>query len=108
MIDLIEKLVPNVNSGNEPFECTIIKLSQNKFKVSAKALVKDIEENLKIELRDPEGDYVMLGGLILSIAGKVPLGDEVIRYKSGVKLIVKDASKRYINRIILDLNDYKK
>ncbi|QKX02605.1 transporter associated domain-containing protein [Wolbachia endosymbiont of Dirofilaria (Dirofilaria) immitis] len=108
MADLMEKLVPNVNSGNEPFECTIIKLPQNKFEVSARILIKDIEENLKIELRDPEEDYVTLGGLILSIAGKVPSKGEVVMYKNGVKFIVKDASERYINRIILDLSDHKK
>ncbi len=108
MIDLIEKLVPNVNSENESFECTTIKLSQNEFEVSARALIKDIEESLKIELRDPKEDYVTLGGLILSIAGKVPSEGEIIKYKNGVKFIIKDASERYINRIILDLNDYKK
>ncbi|WP_395463107.1 transporter associated domain-containing protein [Wolbachia endosymbiont of Cantharis cryptica] len=107
MTDLIEKLMPNVNNGNEPFEYAIIKLSQNKFEVSARTLIKDIEENLKIELRDPEEDYATLGGLILSIAGKVPSVDEVIEYKNGVKFIIKDASERHINKIILDLNGYK-
>ncbi|MGL9718768.1 MAG: transporter associated domain-containing protein [Wolbachia sp.] len=105
--DLIEELMPNVNSGNEPFEYTIIRLPQNKFEVSARALIKDIEENLKIELRDPEEDYATLGGLILSIAGKMPSVDEVIKYKNGVKFIIKDASERYVNKIILDLSDYK-
>ncbi|MDM8335344.1 transporter associated domain-containing protein [Wolbachia pipientis] len=107
MIDLIEELVPNVSGENEPLEYTIVKLPQNKFEVSARTLIKDIEESLKVELRDPEEDYVTLGGLILSIAGEVPSVGEVIKYKNGVKFIVKDASERYINKIILDLSDYK-
>ncbi|WCR57929.1 MAG: Hemolysin C [Wolbachia endosymbiont of Ctenocephalides felis wCfeJ] len=107
MTDLVRELLPNVNSGNENFEYTIIKLPQNKFEVSARTLIRGIEENLKIELRDPEEDYATLGGLILSIAGKVPSVGEVVEYKNGVKFIVKDASERYINRIILDLGNYK-
>ncbi len=75
--------------------------------MSVRAVIKDIEENLKIELRDPEEDYVTLGGLILSIAGKVPSVDEVIKYKNGMKFIIKDANERYINKIVLDLSDYK-
>lgn len=107
MTDLIEELMPNIDSGNEPFEYTVITLSQNKFEISARAFIKDIEENLKIELRDSEEDYATLGGLILSIAGEVPSIDEVIEYKNGVKFIIKDANERYINKIILDLSDYK-
>lgn len=108
MTDLIEELIPNIDSENEiNSEYTITELSQNKFEVSARALIKDIEEDLKIELRDPEEDYVTLGGLILSIAGKVPSVDEVIKYKNGMKFIIKDANEHYINRIVLDLSDYK-
>ncbi len=58
--------------------------------MSARVLLQNIEENLKIELRDPEEDYVTLGGLILSIAGKVLSGGEVVRYKNDVKFIVND------------------
>nr|WP_253307382.1 transporter associated domain-containing protein [Rickettsia endosymbiont of Ceutorhynchus assimilis] len=108
MTDLIEELIPNIDSENEiNSEYTITELSQNKFEVSARVLIKDIEEDLKIELRDPEEDYVTLGGLILSIAGKVPSVDEVIKYKNGMKFIIKDANERYINKIVLDLSDYK-
>ncbi|WP_341808337.1 transporter associated domain-containing protein [Wolbachia endosymbiont (group E) of Neria commutata] len=108
MTDLIEEIIPNIDSENETnSEYAITKLPQNKFEVSARALIKDIEEDLKIELRDPEEDYATLGGLILSIAGKVPSVDEVVKYKNGVKFIIKDANERYINKIILDLSDYK-
>ncbi|QOD38523.1 transporter associated domain-containing protein [Candidatus Wolbachia massiliensis] len=107
MTDLIEELMPNVSSGNEAFEYAVVKLSQDKFEVSARTLIRDIEESLKIKLRDPEEDYATLGGLILSVAGKIPSIDEVIEYKNGVKFVIKDASERYINKIILDLSDYE-
>jgi CBS domain containing-hemolysin-like protein len=76
MTDLIEELIPNIDSENEiNSEYTITELSQNKFEVSVRVIIKDIEEDLKIELRDPEEDYITLDGLILSIAGKVPSVD---------------------------------
>lgn len=105
--DLVEELVSNINSGSEPSEYAIVKLSQSKFEISARTLIKDIEENLKIELRSPEEDYATLGGLILSVAGKVPSVGEVVKYKNGVKFVVKNASERYIDKVILDLSDYK-
>jgi len=106
--DLIEELIPNIDNENEVnSEHTITELSQNKFEISARALIKDIEENLKIELCDSEEHYATLSGLVLSIAGKVPSVDEVIRYKNGIKFIIKDANERYINKIILDLSDCK-
>ncbi|MDG7056328.1 MAG: CBS domain-containing protein [Wolbachia endosymbiont of Meromenopon meropis] len=106
--DLIEELISNINSKNEPFGYEIVNLSQNKFEISARTLIRDIEENLKIELRSPEEDYSTLGGLILSIAGKLPSVGEVVKYKNGVKFVVKSASERYIDKVILDLGDYKK
>ncbi|MGL9732665.1 MAG: transporter associated domain-containing protein [Wolbachia sp.] len=105
--DLVEELVSNINSESEPSEYAIVKLSKSKFEISARTLIKDIEENLKIELRSPEEDYATLGGLILSVAGKVPSVGEVIKYKNGVKFIVKNASERYIYKIVLDLSDYR-
>jgi len=108
MTDLIEELIPNIDNGNEVnSEYTITELSQSKFEMLARTLIKDIEESLKIELRDSEEDYATLSGLILSIAGKIPSVDEVISYKNGIKFIIKDANERYINKIILDLSDYK-
>ncbi|NUY39368.1 CBS domain-containing protein [Wolbachia endosymbiont of Litomosoides brasiliensis] len=107
MTDLMGKLMPSVSSGNEPFEHVIVELSQNKYEVSARAPIRDIEENLEIELRDPEEDYATLGGLIFSIAGRVPSVGETIEYKNGIKFIIKDANERYINKVILNLSDYE-
>lgn len=108
MTDLIEEMIPNFDNENEvSSEYTILKLPNNKFEVSAIILIKDIEEDLSIELRDSEEDYATLGGLVLSIAGKIPSVGEVIEYKNGVKFIIKDANERYINKIILDLSNYK-
>lgn len=102
--DLIKEMLPSFDNEHE--ENYIIKLPQNKFEVSARILIKDIEEDLHIELRDPEEDYVTLGGLILSVAGKIPSTDEVIEYKDGIKFIIKESNERYISTIILDLSNH--
>ncbi len=102
--DLIWKMLPSFDNENEPYRIT--ELSYNIFEVPARILIKDIEEELNIKLRDPDEDYVTLGGLVLSIAGKVPSIDEVIEYKNKIRFIIKDANERYINKIILDLSHY--
>ncbi len=108
MTDLIEEMIPNIDNEDEASsEYAIVKLPENKFEVSARALIKDLEEDLNIELRDSEEDYATIGGLILSIADKVPSVGEIIEYKNGIRFIIKGANERYINEVILDLNDYK-
>ncbi|WCR54218.1 MAG: Hemolysin C [Wolbachia endosymbiont of Ctenocephalides orientis wCori] len=109
MTDLIEEIIPNIDNENEvSLEHAITELSKNKFEVSARALIKEIEESLNIRLRDSEEDYATIGGLVLSIADKVPAAGDIIKYKNCIKFIVKDANDRYINKIILDLSNYKK
>lgn len=108
MTDLIEEIIPNIDSDNEvSLEHAITELSKNEFEVSARALIKEIEESLNVKLRDSEEDYATIGGLVLSIADKVPAAGDIIKYKNGIKFIVKDANERYINKIILDLSNYK-
>ncbi|MDN5247897.1 MAG: transporter associated domain-containing protein [Wolbachia endosymbiont of Tyrophagus putrescentiae] len=108
MTDLIEEIIPSFDNENDANpEYAIVKLNNNRFEISARVLIKDIEEDLNIELRDSEEDYATVGGLILSIAGKVPSTDEVIEYKNGIRFVIKDANERYINKVILDLGDYK-
>lgn len=109
MTDLIEEIIPNIGNENEiSLEHAITELSKNEFEVSARALIKEIEESLNVRLRDSEEDYATIGGLVLSIADKVPAAGDIIKYKNGIKFIVKDANERYINKIILDLSSYKK
>ncbi|MBV0899292.1 MAG: hypothetical protein KTV77_00710 [Wolbachia endosymbiont of Fragariocoptes setiger] len=104
MTDLINEMIPSFDGDHDHYD--IITLPNNKFELSGRILIKDIEEELKIELRNPEEDYATLSGLVLSVAGRVPVIDEVIEYRNGLKFIIKDANERYINKVILDLNNY--
>ncbi|WP_339045745.1 transporter associated domain-containing protein [Candidatus Mesenet endosymbiont of Agriotes lineatus] len=111
MIDLVKGIVGSVGKSeydeNPGFFFT--KIAEKKFEVSAKALIKEVEDKLRIELKDSEDeDYVTISGLVFAIAGKVPLINEVVKHKNGVKFIIKEANERYIQKLILDLSEYSK
>ena len=69
--DLIEELIPNIDNENEVnSDHTITELSQNKFEISARALIGYRGKPKNRGLCDSEEHYATLSGLVLSIAGK--------------------------------------
>ncbi len=110
MVDIIKEIVGDIKDENDEDQgFFLIKISEDKFEVSARVLIKEIEEKLHIELKDSEDeDYVTINGLIFAIAGRVPLVNEVINHKSGIKFLVKEANERCVHKLIIDLSEYNK
>ncbi|AUO54321.1 HlyC/CorC family transporter [Ehrlichia canis] len=110
MADLIEEVVGDIGDEHDaPTVPSIVNLSDNKVEVNARILVKDLEETFNIDLRDcKEDDYVTIGGLILSMIGRVPVANEIFEHKSGVIFSIKEADDRCIYKIIIDLSKVKK
>ena len=110
MADLIEEVVGDIGDEHDaPTVPSIVNLSDNKVEVNARILVKDLEETFDIDLRDyKEDDYVTIGGLILSMIGRVPVANEIFEHKSGVIFSIKEADDRCIYKIIIDLSKVKK
>lgn len=109
MVGLIKGIVGGISKSeyDENLGFSFAKIAENKFEVSARALIKEIEDKLHIELKDSEDeDYVTISGLVFAIAGKVPQVSEVIRHKNGVKFIIKEANERCVQKLILDLSEY--
>lgn len=111
MIGIIKGMIGGIakNEYDESPGFSFTKIAENKFEVSARTLIKEIEDKLHIELKDSEDeDYVTISGLVFATAGKVPLINEVVKHKSGVKFIIKEANERYIQKLVLDLSEYSK
>ncbi|AHX04560.1 hemolysin family protein [Ehrlichia japonica] len=110
MADLIEEIVGDIDDEHGvPTVPSIVNISDNKIEVNARVLVKNLEETFNIDFRDcEEDDYVTIGGLILSMIGRVPVTNEVFKHKNGAVFSIKEADDRCIYKIVIDLSDVKR
>ncbi|MGN7678416.1 MAG: hemolysin family protein [Anaplasma sp.] len=106
MADIIEEIVGDIEDEHDvPSIPDIVDISNDKIEVNARVLVRTLEQSLGITLRDSEEEeYVTVGGLILSMAGRVPNVGEVLDHKSGAVFLVKEVDNRCIYRVVIDLS----
>ena len=99
--DLVEEIVGEIedehHQDNDP------RLSQNpdgSFVADARFPIDLLEGELGIELTVTDGEDIdTLGGLVFSLAGRVPIRGELIRHSSGIEFEVIDADPRRIKSL---------
>lgn len=100
--DLIEEIVGEIEDEHDPQETTqIIANSSGVLDVDARTPIEDLEARLSIDLLPQERDEVIdtVGGLVFSLAGRVPARGEVIRHPEGPEFEVLDADSRRLKRL---------
>ena len=100
--DLIEPVVGDIEDEHDEAETPVIKSrSPGVWDVEARAPIDDFEAEVGHEIAsDDEDDEVdTLGGLVFTLAGRVPERGEVIRHSSGYEFEVLDADPRKIKRL---------
>ncbi|MEH0830973.1 transporter associated domain-containing protein [Anaplasma bovis] len=110
MADIIEGIVGDLEDEHDVTTIPdIVNVSEKKIEVSARVLVRTLEQSLGIVLRDleEEEEYVTVGGLIFAMVGRVPAVNEVFHHKSGAVFLIKEADNRCIHRVIIDLGKVK-
>lgn len=105
--DLIEQIVGDIEDEHDEAEASnIVKDPKlGSMLASARTPLEEVEAALDIKLAEPEmaEDIDTLGGLIGSIAGRVPVRGELIRHGSGVEFEILDADQRRIKRVKIHL-----
>lgn len=96
--DILEELVGEIADEYEdtPPE-TFRKIDENTFEADARANIKDINNELEIELPEEE-DYDTLGGFVFSHLGYIPRTGESFEYKD-LKLTITSAEPRSVRRV---------
>ncbi|MBI1386804.1 MAG: CBS domain-containing protein [Rhizobiales bacterium] len=100
--DLVEEIVGDIEDEHDDDEAELIaEVPRLGLVASARAPIDEVEEFLGLSLleEDEEEDIDTLGGLVFSMAGRVPVRGELIRHPSGVEFEVLDADPRRIRRI---------
>ena len=100
--DLVEQIVGDIEDEHDEAESVAITPDAKQGLVTAaRTSVKELEAHLGVKLLSDEEaeDIDTLGGLVFSIAGRVPARGELIRHPSGIEFEVLDADPRRIKKL---------
>ncbi|MBI1179072.1 MAG: CBS domain-containing protein [Alphaproteobacteria bacterium] len=100
--DLIETIVGDIDDEHDAqITPLIMPRPSGAIDVDARCPIEDLEAHLDLDLLpDDQEDYIdTLGGLLFSLAGRVPVRGEVIEHPAGVEFEVVDADARQIKRV---------
>lgn len=109
--DLVEELVGEIEDEHDlSSECRLEKMEDGSIVVEARIIIDLLEDFIKsIRKEDLNEEIETLGGFIVSIAGRVPVKGEVIKYSpSGLKFEILEADPRKVILVkITGLNKMK-
>ena len=103
--DLMEQIVGDIEDEHSDGEPEIISIGETKlgtvWDVDARAAITDFEERFGREIAtdEQEDDVDTLGGLVFTLAGRVPERGEVIPHPFGIEFEVLDADARRVKRL---------
>ena len=99
--DLIEEIVGEIQDEHEIDEAPRLdERPDGSFLADARLPIETFEERVTPVLGDDERDDIdTLGGLVFTIAGRVPARGEVLRHDAGLEFEVIDADPRRIKRL---------
>ena len=103
--DLIETIVGDIDDEHDEREAEVQivagKAGHSVWEADARIHIDDFEKALGRDFATPdeEDDVDTLGGLIFTLAGRVPERGEIIRHASGLEFEVMDADSRRVKRL---------
>ena len=106
--DLIEIVVGDIEDEHDHDEApTIAPAGENRFIADARATLEELNEATGIDLSRAEvaEEVDTLGGLIVTLAGRVPARGELIKGPEGLEFEVLDADPRRVKRLRIHRRD---
>jgi CBS domain containing-hemolysin-like protein len=100
--DLVEEVVGDIADEHDVEDEPLIRLDPRLGLIAdARMPIEDLEKYLRRELvtEEQEEDIDTLGGLVFSIAGRIPARGELVRHPSGIEFEVLEADPRRIKRL---------
>ena len=98
--DVIEEITGEIEDEHDGDNIEMfIKLGNNIFESNARLPIEELEKISQIKLVKKEEDTETIGGLVVSIAGRVPQRGEIIKHESGMTFTIIDADPRRIKTV---------
>ena len=103
--DVIEEITGEIEDEHDAKDISmLIKLSSNTFESNARLPIEELEKVAHIKLSKDDEEADTIGGLVVSIAGRVPQRGEIIKHESGILFTILDADPRRIKTIKISLS----
>jgi len=99
--DLVEEIVGEIDDEHDIAETATIKvLRDGTVEALARTSIEDFEQRFgNVFVEDERDNIDTLGGLVFSLAGRIPERGELIRHPSGIEFEVVDVDPRRIRRL---------
>jgi hemolysin (HlyC) family protein len=100
--DLVEEVVGDIADEHDVEDEPLIRTDPKLGLIAdARMPIEDLERHLQRELisEEQEEDIDTLGGLVFSIAGRIPARGELVRHPSGIEFEVLEADPRRIKKL---------
>jgi hemolysin (HlyC) family protein len=100
--DLVEEVVGEIADEHDVEDEPLIRTDPRLGLIAdARMPIEDLEKHLQRELvsEEQEEDIDTLGGLVFSIAGRIPARGELVRHPSGIEFEVLEADPRRIKKL---------
>lgn len=99
--DLVEEIVGEIEDEHDDEESPpLIERPDGSLLADARVSIEDFEDKVGPVLTDEEREDIdTLGGLVVSLAGRVPGRGELLRHASGIEFEVVDADPRRLKRL---------
>ena len=102
--DLIEEIVGDIrDEHDEDDESSLRQTPGGRWDVDARVELDDLALRLDTDLRTDDEEIDTLGGLVFSLAGRVPLRGEVIPHPAGHEFEIAEADPRRVRRVLIRL-----
>ncbi|MBD74128.1 MAG: hypothetical protein CMM96_01375 [Rickettsiales bacterium] len=102
--DLVEEIVGEIEDEHDMVQRLYFKkLKKNSYEVSARMLINEFEKKIKKTIIFDEKDKIdTLGGLVFSLAERIPERGEIIKYEQqNMEFNVVEADTRKIKKIVI-------
>ncbi len=105
--DLVEEIVGEIEDEHDRNAEPVIEThSDNGWVADARVSIAQFEAEVGEILSDDERENIdTLGGLVFSMAGRVPIRGEIVVHPGGVEFEVLDADPRRIHRVLITCKD---
>ena len=108
--DLVEEVVGEIEDEHDVEDEPMIRNDPRLgILADARTPIEDLEKHLELQLVSPEQeeDIDTLGGLVFSLAGRIPSRGELVRHPGGVEFEVLDADPRRIKKLRIHVKTKK-
>ncbi len=102
--DLVEAIVGEIEDEHDVDErLPFVEVSEGVFDADARAPIEEVEARMRCDFlpEDRDEDIDTIGGVVTSLAGRVPQRGEIIAHSSGIEFEITEADARRVKRLFV-------